>query len=68
MRLGLLAILVGVLFLLKNVGLIMADQWSLLWPIILIYVGIAVTVRGRCWHCRVWHDGSHMGGKKYSDE
>ncbi len=69
MRLGLLAILVGSLYLLKDLGLISGFQWDILWPIILIYIGIAMVSRHRCWHCGVWHDGtlggmSMMGKKK----
>jgi hypothetical protein len=68
MRLGLLAILVGVVYLLRNLGLISFAEWNLLWPIILIYIGIAMVSRDRCWHCRIWHDGMHAKGKKGMDE
>lgn len=61
MRLGLLAILIGVLYLLKNLDFITVSQWSILWPIIVIYLGIAMVARHRCWHCKVWHDGLHSG-------
>jgi hypothetical protein len=57
MRLGLLALLAGIVFLLKNLNLINPLQWSILWPIIIIYIGIAMVARDRCWHCGIWHDG-----------
>lgn len=64
MRIGLLAILVGILFLLKNTGYITSLQWDIVWPIILIYLGIAAIARNRCWHCGIWHDTGMFGKKK----
>ncbi len=57
MRLGLLALLVGTIYLLKNLNLISPIQWDILWPIIIIYIGIAMIARDHCWHCGIWHDG-----------
>jgi len=64
MRLGLLTILVGVVFLLKNLGYITAVDWGIVWPIIFIYIGITMITRDRCWHCKVWHDNFHFGKKR----
>ena len=63
MRLGLLVILTGIISLLSNLGYINPFQLSILVPIILIYIGVAMVARGRCWHCGVWHDGVDMGKK-----
>ncbi len=60
MRLGLLVMLVGAAFLLKNLGLISGLEWAIVWPIIVIYIGVAMIARSRCWHCGVWHDGLHV--------
>jgi hypothetical protein len=64
MRSGLLVILIGILFLFKNLNLISNIQWSIVWPIILIYIGIAMVTRTMCWHCGVWHEGADMHKKK----
>lgn len=55
MRIGLLAILVGVVFLLKNLGYVNSLQWGIVWPILVIYVGIAMVGVGGCWRCGSWH-------------
>jgi hypothetical protein len=60
MRLGLVVILVGIVYLLRGVGLITMVQWGILWPIIIIYIGIAMVSRHRCWHCGVWHENQDM--------
>ena len=65
MRLGLLVILTGIIYLLKSTGLIDPTQLSILVPIIIIYIGVAMVARGRCWHCGVWHDHGDMGKKTH---
>ena len=67
MRAGLIVVLVGAVFLLKNLGLISGVEWSIIWPIIAIYIGIAMIARSRCWHCGVWHDGIHLNKKGSCD-
>jgi len=42
MLIGLLVIVVGVLFLLKNLGVIGGNFWDILWPIIIVFVGISM--------------------------
>ncbi|MCC2630630.1 MAG: hypothetical protein K0S38_439 [Candidatus Paceibacter sp.] len=63
MRIGLLTILIGVTFLLKNLGLLTDIQWEILWPVMLIYIGVAMVTRHRCWHCGIWHDGKDLHKK-----
>jgi hypothetical protein len=63
MRSGLLIILLGIVYLLTNVHLISAAQLSILLPIIVIYVGIAMVTGKRCWHCGIWHETSDMHKK-----
>ncbi|MBX4198097.1 DUF5668 domain-containing protein [Candidatus Parcubacteria bacterium] len=59
MRLGFVVMLVGVLFLFKNVGLMSELQWDIIWPVIVLLIGISMVLRhscrcGRfdCMHCR----------------
>jgi len=64
---GLVLIFAGVLALLKNVGVMMS--WSLIWPIALIFVGMAVKHIG-CRRCGMggWRKGCWWGGSRGSCE
>lgn len=42
---GFFLIIIGVIFLLKNLGLISAGAWDILWPILLIALGISFVTR-----------------------
>jgi hypothetical protein len=42
MYIGFLLIIVGVLFLLKNLGIISGSFWDILWPIVVVFVGISM--------------------------
>jgi len=42
MYVGFLLIIVGVLFLLKNLGIISGSFWDILWPIVVVFVGISM--------------------------
>ncbi|MBL7074866.1 hypothetical protein ISS37_06475 [candidate division KSB1 bacterium] len=50
-------IVVGVVFLLKNVGVITGDAWDIIWPLLIIYLGLSMIIRrknpeskwGWCW-------------------
>jgi len=42
---GFLLIIIGVIFLLKNLGFISVGVWEILWPIFLITLGISFIVR-----------------------
>lgn len=63
MRSGLLVILLGIVYLLATLNYITPIQLSILLPIIIIYVGIAMVSRQRCWHCGIWHDNNDMHKK-----
>ncbi len=67
MQAGLIIILVGTLFLLRNVGILFDMDWGLLWPLIIILVGLGMLKDGSghkgwctCWggqcdKCKVEH-------------
>jgi hypothetical protein len=40
-------IIVGAIFLLKNLGLLMAVNWDIVWPIVLIVIGILMLYKKR---------------------
>ncbi len=42
MEAGLLIILVGTLFLLKDLGLLVNMDWGLIWPLIIIMIGLSM--------------------------
>lgn len=46
---GLILVVIGAAFLLKNLGILDAAMWNIIWPALLIVVGIRLI----CWHkCR----------------
>ena len=42
---GFLLIAIGILFLLKNFGLITGGVWDILWPVLLVAAGVHVLIR-----------------------
>jgi len=44
---GLLLILIGALFLLKNIGVIQGGFWGWFWPLAIIIIGISIIGKGR---------------------
>jgi hypothetical protein len=55
---GILLIIVGAFFLLKNLGIISGDLWSVFWPTIIIIIGIRTLVPSR-WR-RLWKQGKGL--------
>ena len=56
---GLIVLLVGVLFLLHNLGLIPAITWGIVWPVIIILIGISMMEKRYWWSrggWRYWRD------------
>lgn len=56
--LGVILIVIGAIFLLKNLGIITGDVWEIIWPVLLIALGLSFFFRrwkwsGWGWH---WHD------------
>lgn len=41
---GLILVALGVLFLLKNLGIISGDIWGIFWPILLIILGLWIII------------------------
>jgi len=57
MFIALLLIIIGTLFLLKNLGIVTGNVWDILWPIILIALGFYIalkTHRCRIFWERIW--------------
>lgn len=45
--LGIALIVLGAIFLLKNLGFLAAINWDIIWPLVLIVVGIAMVSKKR---------------------
>lgn len=53
---GLILIILGVIFLLQNLNIIQVNNvWSVIWPILLILIGLAYMWKRWWWHRR-WHE------------
>lgn len=50
MMTGIIVAIVGVLFLLKELGYVSMVNWNLIWPVIVILVGLSMTMK-RCRMC-----------------
>jgi len=51
---GLLLILIGLIFLLKQLGILSGSVWGVIWPALLIIWGLVILTRkgkGGCWMC-----------------
>ena len=46
---GVALIVLGAIFLLKNLGLLAMVNWDIIWPIVLIAVGVAMMVKKKNW-------------------
>ena len=62
MRIGFILMLVGIVYLYKNLGYISAPAFSVIWPIILILIGIAFVGRYRCSYHGIGCEGRHDHG------
>ena len=47
MIIGLILIIIGGVFLLKNLGFITEGAWSIIWPAILIVIGLGILLKRR---------------------
>jgi len=45
MFMGTLLILLGILFLLKNLGILSGNLWDVFWPLILIALGLSILLK-----------------------
>ena len=45
MFLGLMVLIVGIVFLLQNLGYIGGNVWGIIWPAIIILVGLSMVMR-----------------------
>ncbi|MFA6526424.1 MAG: DUF5668 domain-containing protein [Candidatus Buchananbacteria bacterium] len=45
--LGIALIILGAIFLLKNLGILAGIQWDIIWPIVIIAIGIAMVSKKR---------------------
>lgn len=55
MFLGLFVLLVGMIFLLKNLGYLATIDWGIIWPVLLIALGLSIMANRSYYHeRRIW--------------
>jgi len=59
MYIAIAIIIIGAIYLLKNLGVISVNLWSIIWPILIILFGIALLIRKK-----KYRDGFHKLFKK----
>jgi hypothetical protein len=47
MFVGFFVLALGILFLLKNIGVIYGDMWDIVWPLIIIAFGVSLLFKHR---------------------
>ena len=45
MFLGLILLVIGIVYLVKNLGFISGAAWSIIWPIILVVIGLSIVLK-----------------------
>ncbi len=65
MFLGIAVIVIGLVFLLQSLGIISGSVWSVIWPCILILIGVGIICKekGRCC-CGEHHEEHHKKEEK----
>lgn len=57
---GLVILIIGVLFLLENLGVITSGVWSIFWPLLLIAIGLWLIFKRKHWmHWQKYGEGMH---------
>lgn len=64
MKIGIILIVIGVVFLLNNLGIINGITWGIFWPVILILVGIGMLSGKRGWGRMCCHHHNCRGFQK----
>jgi len=57
MLIALVLIAIGLIFLLRNLGVVTAESWALIWPVVLILLGVYLIWKGyewKKWKQRIW--------------
>jgi len=65
MIMGLILIIIGIVFLLQNLGYISEGAWSIIWPAILIVLGLGIILKQKK-HGFFWEE--HFGWKEKKKE
>jgi len=67
MFVGLILLVIGAVFLLRNLGYISATSWSIIWPAILIIIGLGVLLKRRD-QGFFWEERFGWGRKKIKEK
>lgn len=59
MKGGMILVIIGALFLLKNIGFLEGIDWDIIWPIAIIVIGLNMFFKKRhCLNCGTIHGGT----------
>jgi hypothetical protein len=64
MFIGIALIVIGVVFLLQNLGLVSSDAWQIIWPTLIIIFGLCMMSRTASDHCRGKKEKKEAESKK----
>jgi len=66
MFLGFVIVIIGLIFLLKNLGFIGGDLWPIIWPSLVVVFGLSILLRRKRHKdkCEKFREGMH----KFGDE
>jgi len=70
MLFGIMVLLVGLMFLLQNLGVIQGSVWAVFWPVLLIVFGLGIMAsrKRHCWFCGGHHGRNKEEWHKFGDE
>ena len=64
---GLILIIIGIVFLFQNLGYISGAAWSIIWPAVLIVIGLGLILKRRD-HGFFWEERFGWGKKEIKKE
>lgn len=64
MFIGLAIIIIGIVFLLENMGLISSSAWQLIWPCLLIVLGLCMIFKTSGFYCCKANEARTKRGEK----
>ncbi|MFW0837677.1 MAG: LiaI-LiaF-like domain-containing protein [Candidatus Komeilibacteria bacterium] len=64
MFLPVVIVILGVVLLLNNLGIVSANVWDVVWPILIIAIGIAMMSKRHCGWLRHWQQSDDASDKQ----
>ncbi|MDD5045426.1 MAG: DUF5668 domain-containing protein [Candidatus Omnitrophica bacterium] len=51
---GITLIVIGAVLLLQNLGIITAASWDIIWPVLVVLLGISILAKSVCWRGKTY--------------